>query len=492
MRRSSRRQKRELYCLTRFLESFFGNDLLEFAKNRMNKNIENINHITLNLALADALRGSKLSDQLKKKSYDALMEWSETDNLVLNDFELPQEFISAKTGDLITKAYNLEIEKKYIEAESAYKKAIEIDEKNARPWNGLGNLYQNHLGKFAEAEAAYKKAIEIDEKFAFPWNGLGSLYFIHVGKYSEAESAYNKAIALNEKYASSWHGLGSLFHYQLGKYAEAEVAYRKAIEIDEKFAHPWNDLGYLFQNHFAKYTEAEAAFKKAIEIDEKFAPAWNGLGNLFQLYLGKFAEAEAAYKKAIEIDNKYASPWNGLGYLYQSHLGKYVEAEVCYKKAISLDNTFIQPKHNLFILWRDKMNELDKAKALFDTFEVSEEAKDSYYLNKALFSFYEKNIGIAEDFLKKAINHLDKCLLPFLNSDWYQSAAIIIKLGYGTNLLTILSSNGHDIILRPFYVAIEALTKKEEDLFLNSIAAEVREPAKKIMEMMKKYTGSPT
>ena len=70
------------------------------------------------------------------------------------------------------------------EAEAAYRKAIELDEKFATPWNGLGNLYRDQK-KEAEAEAAYRKAIELDEKDAYPWNGLGILYRIQK-KYEQA------------------------------------------------------------------------------------------------------------------------------------------------------------------------------------------------------------------------------------------------------------------------------------------------------------------
>jgi hypothetical protein len=66
-------------------------------------------------------------------------------------------------------------------------------------------------------------------------------------------------------------------------------------------------------------------------------------------------------------------------------------------------------------------------------------------------------------------------------------AAMIVKLGFGNSLLNVFSANGYDVIFKPMYVAIEALTKNEDDLFFNSIAAEVREPAKQIMEIMKNY-----
>jgi Flp pilus assembly protein TadD len=36
--------------------------------------------------------------------------------------------------------------------------------KYARSWNNLGSLLKQHLERYAEAEAAYRKAIELDER----------------------------------------------------------------------------------------------------------------------------------------------------------------------------------------------------------------------------------------------------------------------------------------------------------------------------------------
>ena len=60
---------------------------------------------------------------------------------------------------------------RYDEAEQAYRRAIEIDPKDAYPWNEFGTLLQVHLARYDEAEQAYRRAIEIDPKDAYPWNG---------------------------------------------------------------------------------------------------------------------------------------------------------------------------------------------------------------------------------------------------------------------------------------------------------------------------------
>jgi len=252
---------------------------------------------------------------------------------------------------------------RFAEAEAAYRKAIELDPKHVYPWNNLGNVLQNHLGRPVEAEAAYRKAIELDPKHVYPWNALGNVLQNHLGRPVEAEAAYRKAIELGPKYASPWNGLGNLLQNYLGRFAEAEAAYRKAIELDPKYASPWNGLGNLLQDHAGRPAEAEAAYRTAIELGPKYAYPWNNLGNLLKNYLGRFAEAEAAYRKAIELDPKYASPWNGLGNVLQNHLGRPVEAEAAYRKAIELDPKYASPWSGLAKLLSQTSGSSDEARA---------------------------------------------------------------------------------------------------------------------------------
>ena len=237
----------------------------------------------------------------------------------------------------------LENREMWSEAETAYHKAIDIDPGFASPWNGLGNLCQDHLGRFEDAEQAYRKAIDIDPKYAYPWNGLGVLYQDHLGRFEDAEQAYRKAIDIDPESASPWNGLGILYKRHLGRFGDAEEAYRKAIDIDPEYPLPWNGLGILYKRHLGRFGDAEEAYRKAIDIDPEFADPWNGLGNLYQDHLGRFDDAEEAYREAIDIDPESADPWNGLGNLYQEHLGRVGGAEEAYRKATEIDPEYAYP-----------------------------------------------------------------------------------------------------------------------------------------------------
>ncbi|MCW1924495.1 tetratricopeptide repeat protein [Luteolibacter arcticus] len=203
---------------------------------------------------------------------------------------------------------SLEESGRYIEAEQAYRKAIEIAPDYAPPWNGLGILLASKLRRNDEAEAAFREAIKIDPAYAPPWHGLGNI--LHdLGCSKEAEQAFRRAIEISPNSAQPWSGLGRVLR-NIGRLGEAEQAYRKSIEADPNYAYPWNGLGNLFLN-LLNFKEAEQAYRKASEIDPNFANAWNGLGNTLA-DLGRFDEAEQAYLKAIEIDPKHAYSHAGL------------------------------------------------------------------------------------------------------------------------------------------------------------------------------------
>ncbi|MBP6624286.1 MAG: tetratricopeptide repeat protein [Chitinophagaceae bacterium] len=541
MRRGSRRQKKYLYCLSRFLETYYGPNIDEYANERLTKESDQEVFYATNLALAQVVNNKSLSAELEQRSLDKLRSMAESDPEIYTRYDIVREGdavdLSAEqqVGKWLAlikqepknatyyyelgRVYNNLLEN-YPEAEKAILKAIDLNKNYSRAWNGLGNIYStSFFERYTEAEEAYLKAIELDDKDAWPWVNLGILYQVHFQKYQEAENAYKKAIELDNKDSAFWFNLGKLYQEHFQKYEEAEMAYKKAIELDNKFSYPWNGLGNLYTNHFQKYEEAEMAYKKAIELDNKFSYPWNGLGNLYTNHFQKYEEAEMAYKKAIELDNKNSFPWNGLGTLYHDKLEWNEEAEKCYLKAIALDekepfawgnlsllyqyklkdydklernylraivldNNDTAIKLKLIYLYRDKLNKLNEAEKLFTEIENDITKDDSYFLNKSLFALYNNNQGIAKEFLLQAFEQIDKRLPTQTQNDWWRYGAAVNQLKQGLWFTNIMEETGYNIYLSPFYVALLAMQEKDREGFLLSKAAELREPAKQLIELM--------
>lgn len=162
-----------------------------------------------------------------------------------------------------------------------------------------------------------------------------------------------------------WFNWGYDLHTQFGLYEEAVSAYREAIALDPKYADSWSNLGLLLQKHLQRYEEAEAAYREAIALNPKDVDLWSNLGFLLQNHLQHYEEAENAYRKAIELDSKDIDLWNNLGFLLQNHLQRYKDAEDAYREAIALDPKNIIAWNGLGNLYCDYLQRFDEAAAAY-------------------------------------------------------------------------------------------------------------------------------
>ena len=64
------------------------------------------------------------------------------------------------------------------------------------------------------------------------------------------------------------------------------------------------------------------------------------------------------------------------------------------------------------------------------------------------------------------------------------------NLGFGEHFCEVIKDHGYDKTIRPYYEAIKALTSGAVDTYLNTIASEIREPAKVISEKMLMYINA--
>jgi tetratricopeptide (TPR) repeat protein len=167
-------------------------------------------------------------------------------------------------------------------------------------WCSLTNFLEEKSA-WSLAERTYRKAIELDPTYSYPWNGLGNLLQDHLKRPKEAEAAYLKAIEVDPLTASPWNGLGNVLQQYLDRPDEAEKAYRKALELKPQFAYAWNGLGALMQRHYNRLDEAESAYRKATEIDPSFAYAWAGLADVISQNDGNKSEARICANKAASL-----------------------------------------------------------------------------------------------------------------------------------------------------------------------------------------------
>ena len=218
-------------------------------------------------------------------------------------------------------------QKKYGEAETCFRKAIELKCAFAEPYINLGAALTAQQ-KHREAEAVLRQVIALKPDFAAAYSNLGGV-LVSLQKYGEAEAVLRKAIDLVPDYAEAYCNLATALMGQQ-RHGEAEAAYRKAIALKPDLAFAHNNLGAALMAK-GKHREAEAAFQKAIDLNPSYAAAYCNLGT-DRTRQAKWGEAEAAFRKAIEFDPRLSMAYFGLGYALMQQT-RFDEAAAWMKKA---------------------------------------------------------------------------------------------------------------------------------------------------------------
>jgi tetratricopeptide (TPR) repeat protein len=232
-------------------------------------------------------------------------------------------------------------QKKWPQAEAAFREAIRINPGFAQAHYNLGSVLQDQK-KFPEAEAEFREAIRINPDFAQAHNNLGSV-LRGLKRLPEAETAFREAIRIKIDYALAHNGLGSALHDQK-KLPQAEAEFREAIRIKSDFALAHFNLGNALRDQ-KRFREAEAEFREAIRIKPDLAEAHNNLGTILNDQK-KWSEAEAEYREAIRLKDDYLEARCNLGNVL-AHQQKWSAAEDAYHEAIRLKPDFPEAHYNL-------------------------------------------------------------------------------------------------------------------------------------------------
>jgi tetratricopeptide (TPR) repeat protein len=425
MRSASRRQRREVEFLTRFLESFYEPaDRSRLARHLMREDHFSPDRYVWSRAVAASLTEPETAEELtrhaeltalQEDAYEArarLRELIDFDSLppatlafdelrkklmslIPDDTQIaPEEFTKAVLGD---RTMFMSGERERLAARSGKLSTAEI----------RGVLETTRKARAADEERYSAETVEwFSQRLASgqiraprdvdDWNrafhqasgrsaiqlmvdsipdGFGTVLT------DSSVAIIREAIQPDDiEKASRWYRWGHQLDIKLVRFAEAEIAYRKAIILRPKWSLVWTALGNLLTDHLERFEEAETAYHTAIDLDPKDPWPWNGLGNLLQDHLERFDEAETAYRTAIAVDPNYVWPWNGLGNLLQDHLERFDEAETAYRTAIALDPNNASLWNGLGDLLQDHRERFDEAEVAYRT-AIALDPKDALLWN---------------------------------------------------------------------------------------------------------------
>lgn len=276
--------------------------------------------------------GNVYADQQKwenaETSYRSALEFApkDVDALVALSVILTQPRVGADNA------------KRYVEAESFARKAVQIDPKHAVAWDRLGVALQSRGLLNSETEHSYRRAIDLDPQFAVAYAHLARA-LNRLGRSGEAVPLYAKATELAKDPATLNLIAESLQAEQLWK--DSEPVLTRALELDSRNPTSLILMGrYLVV--FKRYQDAEPYLKQATEVSPKAFQPFNLLARTY-LGMDRLADAESAYERAAqfasETERKQVAGifgFEGLGDGYMKAKQKESAARA-YQRALELD-----------------------------------------------------------------------------------------------------------------------------------------------------------
>jgi tetratricopeptide (TPR) repeat protein len=195
-----------------------------------------------------------------------------------------------------------------------------------QPRTGAGNAK-----RFADAESAARKAVQLQPKHAVAWDRLGVALQSRGLFNSETEHAYRRAVDLDPEFAVAYAHLARVLK-RSGRVAEATPLYERAVTLAKEPA----TLNLIAESLQAEqqWEASEPVLRRVLEMDARNPTALFLMGRML-LVMKRYAEAETFLQSATEVSPKAFHPYNLLGSVYLS-LDRYQDAERVYNQALEL------------------------------------------------------------------------------------------------------------------------------------------------------------
>ncbi|WP_347988427.1 trypsin-like peptidase domain-containing protein [Methylomonas sp. AM2-LC] len=319
-------------------------------------------------AYRTALRLNPLDDKLKQALLDVLARNGNSDaaHLVLGK---DADNNPSSAGTWVSMGFTELNRKHYIDAEKAFRKAIEIAPETTNAWTGLGSVLQN-TNRLKEAEQAYDKAytlrpdnpsivaeiltnrgnaksklgdkraaladieaaVKIDPTYINAYRSLGILK-VEVRDHRAVVDAFRKVVVSDIAGSDDWATLGESLDLTGEKKAALE-ALEKSEKLDSNNPKTLLALaGYYGRN--GDLQKALTYIDRALKIDSSVAVNWSNKGYAL-LKLGRLSEAVSALETATNLDPQFANAWINLGeaQMRSNNLGKAIQSlEIALKLA---------------------------------------------------------------------------------------------------------------------------------------------------------------
>ncbi len=340
-------------------------------------------------------------------------------------------------------------ERRYAEAEVAWREIIKRDPKNVDAYIQLGDALRNLNIRSPEASVqnqslkaakeAYQKAIDLNPKRAAGYLKLAELESLYLGSTNAAIAIYRRAIAVAEPNAEVYYMLGIRLLddpnnervFSIAEKESAIEAFRQATQIKSHdptyVALAYTALGsYLLDS--GKTSEGIAAYQSAMKLNDmnaymqysEFLSRQNRLNEMVSIY-------QDAIQKNSNSPKKIGFQ-NALGRIF-FRLNRLDEAAAIYRTVIEQNPASLTTLSTYFILGDISKKQGKSAEALCLYQKAAETRPDQSYSADPAYIYYEIGENLQQrGLLDLAIATYRKAILELDPKDHYRPYAWLGRL----------------------------------------------------------------
>jgi len=191
------------------------------------------------------------------------------------------------------------------------------------------------MHRFKEAESMYKKSIELNPEFAPLWYDL-YLFYKERNNHQKALFYLKEAMKRDPSYKAELYFTEAQQYLDDMKLDKALERINKAINLESKVSAYYNLKGIILRRQ-KRFKEALEFFEEALRLDPFSAQVYNNIGILYSL-VDKKDLAIQYFKKALSLKEDFFEANFNLGLLYYLK-GDYKDAKFYFTQAQKIKNT---------------------------------------------------------------------------------------------------------------------------------------------------------
>ncbi len=406
--RASRRMRRKLIWLSKFLKSFYSQeDLCKLARHYLGRAsgsdaVTLLKHAEYGFALAGALddRGWRralehsaskvaldIQDKFKEMLSDSAIDPDEIDHQTLTMEQIRKKILNADVdwGEVDKQEYSallcgapwVDLETKTLFAEIFSNLSVENIREGYEIFKKTHHKLQNLLSDGLLADQIYdaigkgimKSATDIEGTISAQHVlAAPELVTFALGELlKENQSSENLDRFMEHLTATNCTAKWALLllantEDESGLHDAAVKTFKEITKLYPDDPEAWFKLGILSGSKLLKHDDAVKAFERCLQLDPEDSSAWGNYGIALD-NVGRINDAENACRKAVALDSGNWHAWNSLGSVLIEHEHDFVGAEEAYRHAAAISKNEPAPYINLAnLLWKSgKLTEAEKA-----------------------------------------------------------------------------------------------------------------------------------